>query len=55
MAKNNRTRKTKKDNSLRNAIITFGVSLLGYASLFRFHKLSDFLIGGGIALIAART
>ncbi|MBE5796857.1 MAG: hypothetical protein E7327_05690 [Clostridiales bacterium] len=53
MAKNNRTRKTKKDNSLRNAIITFGVSLLGYASLFRFHKLSDFLIGGGIALIAA--
>ena len=38
----------KKDNSLRNAVIAFGVTILGYASIFSFHKLSDFLLGGGI-------
>lgn len=43
----------KKDNSLRNALIAFGVTLLGYASIFSFHKLSDFLLGGGIALLVA--
>lgn len=46
-------RKTKKDNSKRNAIIAFGVTLLGYASFFSFHKLSDFLLGGGIALLVS--
>lgn len=43
----------KKDNSLRNAVIAFGVTLLGYASIFSFHKLSDFLLGGGIALLVS--
>lgn len=43
----------KKDNSLRNALIAFGVTLLGYASIFSFHKLSDFLLGGGVALLVA--
>lgn len=43
----------KKDNSRRNGIIAFGVSLLAYAALFSFHKLSDFLLGGGIALLVA--
>lgn len=43
----------KKDNSLRNAVIAFGVTILGYASIFSFHKLSDFLLGGGIALLVA--
>lgn len=53
MAKISGTKKTKKDNSLRNAIIAFGVTLVGYASLFRFHKLSDLLLGGGVALLVA--
>ena len=54
MARNKTTgRKKKKDNSLRNAIIAFGVTLLGYASLFSFHRLSDFLLGGGIALLVS--
>lgn len=43
----------KKDNSLRNALIAFGVTLLGYASIFSFHKLSDLLLGGGVALLIA--
>ncbi len=48
-----KNKKEKKDNSLRNAIIAFGVTLLGYASLFSFRKLSDFLLGGGVALLIA--
>ncbi|MBQ7848442.1 MAG: 5-bromo-4-chloroindolyl phosphate hydrolysis family protein [Clostridia bacterium] len=46
---------SKKDNSLRNAIIAFGVTLFGYAALpfTSFHKLSDFLLGGGIALLVS--
>jgi len=48
-----KNKKEKKDNSLRNAIIAFGATILGYASLFRFHRLSDFLLGGGIALLVA--
>ena len=46
-------KKTKQDNSLRNALIAFGVTLVGYASIFNFHKLSDFLLGGGVALLVA--
>lgn len=55
MARKTNVKKQKKDNSLRNAIIAFGVSLLGYAALpfTRFHKLSHFLLGGGIALVIA--
>lgn len=44
-------RKPGKDNSLRNGIIAFGAALLGYASIFSFHRLSDFLLGGGVALL----
>lgn len=53
MAKKSTAKKPQKDNSMRNALVAFGVTLLGYASLFNFHKLSDFLLGGGVALAVA--
>jgi len=53
MAKKPTAKKPQKDNSMRNAIIGFGVTLLGYASIFSFHRLSDFLLGGGVALAVA--
>ena len=53
MTKRTGPKKTKQDNSLRNALIAFGVTLVGYASIFNFHKLSDFLLGGGVALLIA--
>lgn len=46
-------KKNRKDNSFKAGLIAFGVTLLGYASLFKFHRLSDFLLGGGIALLVS--
>ena len=46
-------KKNRKDNSLKAGIIAFGATLLAYASLFKFHRLSDFLLGGGIALLVS--
>ena len=46
-------KKTKKKGSGALAgMIAFGVTLLIYAMIFSFHKLSDFLLGGGLALLA---
>ena len=53
MASKTSIKKAKKDNSRRNAVITFCVVLLGYAAIFGLHKVSDFLLGGGISLLIA--
>lgn len=53
MAKKAYTTRKKKDNSRRNSIIAFGVSLLIYSSLFSFHRISDILLGCGISFLAA--
>lgn len=50
MAKHPYATQKKKDNSKRNAIIAFGVTLLAYASLFSFHRISDILLGCAVAL-----
>ncbi|MGN0793072.1 MAG: exosortase/archaeosortase family protein [Aristaeellaceae bacterium] len=53
MARNTAPKKAKKDNSLRNAIIAFGVTMVGYASIFPFHNLFGFLLGGAISFAVA--
>lgn len=44
-------KKEKKDRSFIAGAIAFGASILAYASLFKFHRLSDFLLGGGISFL----
>ncbi len=41
----------KKDKSLFAGAIAFGATLLGYASIFPFHRPIHFLIGGGLSLL----
>ena len=52
MATQTPVKKPRKDNSRRNAAVAFSVTLLGYAAIAGLHSLSDFLLGGGIALAA---
>ena len=42
----------KTDNSTLAGLIGFGATLLLYALLFSLHKPSDFLLGGGLSLLA---
>lgn len=42
----------KSDNSTLAGLIGFGATLLLYAVIFSLHKPSDFLLGGGLSLLA---
>lgn len=46
-------KKQKKDNSKRNAMIAFCAVFFGFGLIAGLHKISDFLLGGGIALLVS--
>lgn len=50
MARKTGNQKNKKDNSFKAGIIAYGATLLGYASIFPFHRLSHWVIGIGLSL-----
>ncbi len=53
MAKNPVIKKAKKDNSQRNAITAFGVSMLLYGAVFGLKNFSGILVGGLLSLLVA--
>lgn len=53
MARKTVVRKKKKDNSKRNAAVTFGVTLLTYAALFGLSNISDLILGGLLSFAVA--
>ena len=53
MARKTVVRKKKKDNSKRNAAVTFGVTLLTYAALFGLSNISDLILGGLLSFAIA--
>lgn len=53
MAKNPVIKKAKKDNSTRNGLAAFGVTLLLYASAFGLKDFSSLLVGGLLSLLVS--
>lgn len=53
MAKNPVIKKAKKDNSTRNGITAFGVSMLLYGVVFGLKNFSGILVGGLLSLLVA--